>query len=156
MEVLIRRATLNDFDSIHEIAIQEHEMHIQLRPDLYNHSDVVLTNKWFTELLDNDSIIVGEINKKIVSYIIFYIKKTNEPLLNNKKVIFLKAIANDKDYIGLGIGEQMMNYIIKLVKEEKCDLIELQVDSKNKRAIDFYEHSGMTEKSKTMELIILD
>lgn len=50
----------------------------------------------------------------------------------------------------------MMNYIIKLAKEEKCDLIELQVDSKNKRAIDFYEHIGMTEKSKTMELIILD
>ncbi|MFA5604042.1 MAG: GNAT family N-acetyltransferase [Bacilli bacterium] len=156
MEILIRQATVNDFDSINEIANQEHEMHIQLRPDLYNYSDIILTNKWFSELLDNGSIIVGEFNKKVVSYGIFYIKKTNEPLLINKKVMYLKAIANEKNYIGLGIGKQMMNYIIKLAKENKCDLIELQVDSENKRAVIFYEHLGMTEKSRVMELKLID
>jgi ribosomal protein S18 acetylase RimI-like enzyme len=69
--------------------------------------------------------------------------------------MFIKAIANDKNYIRLGIGKQMMNYIMKLSKEEKCDSIELLVNSKNKNAIGFYEHFGMKEKSRIMELNLL-
>ncbi|MDD2518993.1 MAG: GNAT family N-acetyltransferase, partial [Bacilli bacterium] len=83
-------------------------------------------------------------------------KIINEPLLINKKIMYIKAIANDNNYIGLGIGKQMMNYIIRVAKIENCEMIELQVDSKNKRAINFYEHLGMNEKSRVMELNLRD
>ena len=52
------------------------------------------------------------------------------------------------------IGKQMMNYIKKIANDENCDTIELQVNSKNTNAIKFYEHFGMLEKIKTMELIL--
>ena len=152
MEILIRKANIDDFESINEIAIQEQDLHVELRPDLYRHSDTVITSEWFNELLDNGIFLVGEINKKIISYAICFIRKWNDPLIISKKTMFVKSIANDKNYIGLGIGKQMMKYIMEQAKEEKCDVIELQVNSRNKNAIGFYEHLGMKEKSKIMEL----
>jgi ribosomal protein S18 acetylase RimI-like enzyme len=152
MEISIRKANKKDFQSINEIAIQEQDLHVELRPDLYKHSDTVITMKWFNELLDDGAILVGEIDNKIVSYAICFIKKWNDPLIISKKVMFIKSIANDKNYIGMGIGKKMMSYIMELAKEEKCDVIELQVNSKNKNATGFYEHLGMKEKSRIMEL----
>lgn len=154
MEILIRKATVKDFKSINEIAIQEQDLHVDLRPDLYKHSDTVITVEWFSELLEDGIILVGEIDNNIISYAICYIKKRNDPLTISKKVMFVKSITNDKNYIGLGIGKQMMNYIMELAKEEKCDVIELQVNSRNKNAIGFYEHLGMKEKSRIMELTL--
>lgn len=154
MEILIRKANIKDFEAINEIAIQEQDLHVGLRPDLYKHSDTVITTEWFNELLEEGIILVGELDNKIISYAICYIKRWNDPLIIGKTVMFVKSIANDKSYIGLGIGKQMMNYIMELAKTEKCDLIELQVNSKNKGAIGFYEHLGMQEKSRTMELYL--
>lgn len=153
MEILIRKANKNDFESINDIAIQEQDLHVSFRPDLYKHSNNVITIDWFEELLCNGIILVGEKDRKIVSFAICFIKKWDDPLIISKKVMFVKTIANDKNYIGIGIGKQMMNYIKKMAIAENCSSLELQVNSKNQNAIKFYENFGMSEKSRTMELM---
>lgn len=154
MEILIRNANISDLKSINEIARQVQDLHVNIRPDIYKKSDNVITEERFKELLADGTVLVGELDSKIVSYAVCFIKQWNNPLINSKKVMFIDTIGNDDNYIGCGIGKQMMNYIVELAKKEKCNKIELQVNAKNKNAIGFYEHMGMTEKSITMELNI--
>ncbi|MDD2434742.1 MAG: GNAT family N-acetyltransferase [Bacilli bacterium] len=152
MDILIRKATIKDLESVNKIAVQEQTLHVELRPDLYKHSDTVMTEQWLNQLLTDGIVLVGEHEKRVIAYATCYIKTINDPLMISKKMMFIKSVASDKTYIGLGIGTQMLNYIKMLALEENCDAIELQVDSKNNRAISFYEKMGMSEKSKTMEL----
>lgn len=151
VKINIRKSELDDLEQINKIATQIHELHVNLRPDIYKPCDCLISLERYEELSKDGAIFVSEVENTIISYAICLIKIWDNPLTINKKVLLIDAIGNDSQYIKCGVGKQMMFYIFDYARREKCSKIELQVNAKNKNALDFYEHIGMKEKSRTLE-----
>ena len=152
MNLNIRNALKNDLNLINEIAKQVHNLHVELRPDIYVPNDIVISEERYNELLAEGIVLVGEIDNQIVSYAVCFIRDWNNPVMARRKVMFIDAIGNDENFRNCGIGKKMMDHIINYAKEINCDRVELQVIESNKNAMGFYEHMGMKEKSRTLEM----
>ena len=152
MNLSIRNAETCDLRQINELAKQVQALHVELRPDIYLPNETIISGERFEELLDEGIVFVGEIDGKIISYAVCFINIKDNPLITRKKVLFVDAIGNDFNFRGCGIGRQMMEYIYNYAGSLSCDKLELHVNSNNKNAIEFYEHLGMTEKSKILEI----
>ncbi len=128
------------------------DLHVELRPDIYIFKDIVISEERYKELLTEGIIFVGENKEKIITYAVCFVKNWDNPGKTKKRVMFIDQIGNDTNFRKCGIGKTMMQYIINYAKEIDCDRIELGVSAGNKNAIAFYEHLGMKEKSRTLEL----
>lgn len=52
------------------------------------------------------------------------------------------GIVVKKEYWGMGIGEKLMNEAINWCREKKLEQLELEVATKNERAISLYKKMG--------------
>jgi len=122
---------------------------LKIRP--FRESDIididVLENKifpdpWpssaFKEVFESKDIngLVGEIDGRIVAYAVFSIGLGESRLAN---------IAVDDDFRRKSVAKNLLNNILKIVKEANCDYIFLDVRPSNKTAISLYKKFGFTE-----------
>lgn len=101
---------------------------------------------------ENDSIIlVVEINKSIAAFLAARIEKS--PLYfptRAKKIGVILDIFVQKNFQGMGVGKKLLDEIIVWFKKLDVDLIEVELDSRNKKAEEFYQKSGFWEARKKM------
>ena len=154
MQLKIREANLEDLKQINEIAKQVQDLHVILRPDQFCSREIIISEERFHEVLKDSVIFIGEINGQINAYAICLIKPNTNPMKVDKTTLFIDSIGVRENIKHSGLGKQLMNHIINYAKEHNCQRIELGVITENKNAIGFYEHLGMKEQSKKMELDI--
>ena len=148
----IRKAEESDLKAINAIARQVHDLHVELRPDIYVSTDEVIPAELFREILRNGLFFVGEVDEVIISYAVCVIRIWDNPVQTKQKIMFVDALGNDRKYQHCGIGTQMMDYIIDYAKKEGCSRLELQVTSANQVALEFYQKLNMRIKAQIMEL----
>jgi len=68
--------------------------------------------------LTDGIVLVGEIDDKIISYAVCFIKNPDNPLIAKRKVMFINAFGNDESYRNCGIGKRMMEYIFDYAKKK--------------------------------------
>lgn len=155
--VNIRKATLNDYESVHKIQKQVHDIHVIARPDHYIMSEFTLDKNYFERLLidDNKEVFVAEEDRQLVAYTIIFIKEPiNRPILVPNKVVFIEDFGVHAELRRKGIGNMVFKYLIRFAKDINANSIELGVWEFNKEAIEFYETMGMQTKMRRMELKI--
>jgi len=152
IQLEIRKAEKGDLKQINYIAKQVHELHVDLRPDIYVSQEEIISSELLDALLSEGVVFLGEYNNKIICYAVCFIRQSNNPILTNRRVIFIDAIAIDEDYQRRGVGKKLMEHIFDFGKTESCEKVELQVNTVNSNAIEFYKHLKMKEKTKTFEL----
>ena len=148
----IRMATSDDLPAINSIAKQVHDLHVRLRPDIYLYQEEVITTEYFTQLLKEALIFIGEIDEEIVSYAVCFIRTWLNPVQVKRKVMFVDALGIENEYRRWGIGTQMMDHIMAYAKKAGCDRLELQVMEVNQEAKAFYNSLNMKIKAQIMEL----
>lgn len=148
----IRIAGSADIAAINIIARQVHDLHVELRPDIYVCQEEVITEEFFREVSEKGTVLVGELDGTIISYAVCFIREWNNPVQTKRKVMFVDAVGCDKKYRRCGIGTQMMEYIMDYARKENCDRLELQVMAANEVALEFYGNLKMKTKAKIMEL----
>ncbi|WP_240628720.1 GNAT family N-acetyltransferase [Bacillus salacetis] len=154
MELHIREAVKNDYEAVHRIQKQVHEMHTMERPDHYKMADITLDKNYFNNLIDGESTKVFLLEEdQTVAYTILTIKNTEKrPILVHRKVIYMDDFGVDINYRGRGLGKLFFEKIVEFAQKEKADSLELSVWEFNEGAIKFYESMNLRTKSRRMEI----
>ncbi|MCA1057677.1 GNAT family N-acetyltransferase [Rossellomorea aquimaris] len=152
MDIHMREATKNDYDAVHYIQRQVHEMHTKERPDHYRMADATLDQEYFNSLIDGENTKVFLLEKgQPIAYSIITIKRTEErSILIPRKVVYMDDFGVDHTYRGNGMGRIFFEKIIEFAKSIEADSLELGVWEFNEGAIKFYESMKLKTKSRRM------
>lgn len=90
-----------------------------------------------------DTFLVAYENEQLVGYISAYVENSKN---NNKKIGYICSLAVDKTFRRKGIGRQLIQQIITIIKK-KSDVLELHVRQSNHVAISLYKSMNFNIKS---------
>jgi diamine N-acetyltransferase len=154
MQTHIREATKNDYDAVHRIQRQVHEIHTKERPDHYRMADTTLDQEYFNNVIDGENTKVFVLEEaQLIAYTIFTIKNTDErPILNSKKVVYMDDFGVDRTFRGKGLGKVFFGEILEYAKAIEADSLELGVWEFNEDAIKFYESMDLKTQMRRMEI----
>ena len=98
-DILIRKAKLDDFENIHKIFLQVHELKLYF---------------------------VAELKSNIVGICLCSIKIVEDnKYLKYRKILYIDDICVDKKFRNQGIGKKMYEKVFQKAKELKCNSVEL-------------------------------
>ena len=99
----------------------------------------------FNELSQPDVIfLIAESESIPVGYAQLILNSKDEST-KGARPLELRRIYASREYIGKGVGKQLMKATISEARQRDCDCIWLGVWQKNQRAIDFYKKWGFRE-----------
>ena len=153
MNVIIRKAVLKDYEEVEVLMEEVQNLHIELRPDVFRKTDVVLPKEEFVKNIEDEMIFVAEKDHEVVGTLIFMIRSVASPHQINKKVLFIDTLVVGKKYQRQGIGTQLLDFAKERKSKLGLDSLELQVNARNVNALNMYKKSGFTQKSINMELL---
>ncbi|TMU88348.1 GNAT family N-acetyltransferase [Bacillus sp. BHET2] len=150
----IREATKSDYEVVHQMQKQVHEIHTMERPDHYMMADTTLDMEYFNNLIDGENTKVFLLEEdQPIAYTIITIKNTEErPILIPKKVVYMDDFGVDRKYRGKGVGKLFFGKIVEFAKSIEADSLELGVWEFNENAIKFYESMNLKTKMRRMEI----
>ena len=97
------------------------------------------------ELSAPDTIyLVAELDQEPVGFAQLILDSTG-PSLKGTKLLEIRRIYAIQEYVGRGVGKELMNACIQEAKQRGCDSLWLGVWEKNPRAIAFYKKWGFEE-----------
>lgn len=155
MDISIRNANQNDYESLLPLFRQVHELHVHERPDLYKENSTPVEQAFFlSQLTDNKQhIFVATIGIEIIGVVVLKEEEQKEnSFLKSRKVLFINSLCVTEKERKNGVGSKLLQYVFDFGRNLKADSIELGVSEKNHSAIKFYESIGMATKSKRMEI----
>lgn len=88
--------------------------------------------------------LVAELEDEPVGYAKLKMNSSDEAV-RGRKVIEIERIYASQEYIGKGVGKELMKACINEARQRGCDSVWLGVWEKNQRAIDFYKKWGFRE-----------
>lgn len=154
MDMHFREATKRDYEVVHQIQKQVHEIHTRERPDHYKMVDITLDKEYFTNLIDGENTKVFLLERdETIAHTIITIKNTKEiPIIIPKKVVYMNDFGVDIKYRGKGMGKIFFEKILEFARSIKADSLELGVYEFNENAIKFYESMNLKTKIRQMEI----
>jgi ribosomal protein S18 acetylase RimI-like enzyme len=98
-----------------------------------------------TELCQpNIAFLIAEANGTAVGYAQL-ILDSQEEFIKGRKPLEIRRIYASQEYIGRGVGKELMKASLAEAVERGCDCVWLGVWERNPRAIDFYKKWGFAE-----------
>lgn len=153
MKNIVRQAKEDDFEQIHNLLLQLHNIHVEARPDIYKDVDPIDKKIYERDLKDITKInFVAEKNNKIVGVCFAEIKKTiTNDVMRDRTIINIRDLCVEVKERRKGIGKLLYDEVIKIAGRLKVDSVELMVWGFNEEAIRFYEKIGMDIKNLRFE-----
>ena len=151
--IIIREARKSDFEQIHRIVMQVHNLHLKNRRDIYKNADPLTIDEFDDSITNTNNLyLVAEKNYNIVGICFSTIKIiTDNRILNDKKIVYIENICVDVNERRKGIGKLLYEETVKRAKTIKADSIELVVWGFNENAINFYKSLVMEVKNVRFE-----
>src|SRR6478735_7090680 len=157
MDISIRKANKDDYESSLSLFRQVHELHICERPDLYRENSTPVSKEFFESQLNDvkQHIFVATIGNEVVGVVVMKEEEiTKNAFVKARRILFINSLCVAEAQRNKGIGKRVMKYVFDFGRSLKVDSIELGVSEKNPYAIEFYESIGMTTKSRKMEIVL--
>jgi ribosomal protein S18 acetylase RimI-like enzyme len=99
----------------------------------------------FNELTQPDVIfLIAESDEKPVGYTQLILNSPDEATAGTRP-LEIRRIYATQEYLGKGVGKELMQATISEARQRGCDCIWLGVWEKNQRAIEFYKKWGFRE-----------
>ena len=150
--MVIKKATMMDFEEIHSIFEEVHDLHLKNTKKTFKKVDP-LTKEEFELLLEdkqNFFLIAEEI--KIIGFINAFISEKEGRHTKKRKTMHIEQLGVKKTEHNRGIGSKLIEEIKHIAIDNNCDNIILDVWSFNDNAIEFYKKKGFKEQRKRMEI----
>ena len=154
---MIRKANINDLNSIKNLLEEILYVHHKLRPDIFKEKGQKFSDDELLSFLkdDNNLIFVYEIDGKVVGHLFLDIKIYNETGATHPyKTLFIEDLSIDEDYRRQGIGKSLMNFAFDYAKTIGAGNVKLHVWEGNTSAIKFYESLGMKPQKHVFEYLL--
>ena len=156
--MLIRRAKVQDIESINRLLMQTAMIHHYGRPDIFKPNGKKYTDEEICEILVDESrpvFVAVDENDQVLGYAFCIFKQIlGHEIMTEIKRLYLDDLCVDEGKRGLGIGTALFEYVVAYAKETGCYNVELNVWGFNEDAIRFYEKSGLTPQKTIMEMIL--
>lgn len=140
---MIRKAKIEDYLPICELATDLHNIHHDLQPDIHKWVDCALPVEQFKQLIEEEKMIVLEKEKHILGYVEIEIKQKGNYLEQEETILFINCFAVHEDYRGQGLGREFIEELEQYAKKKGYTKIKLNASFENKGAQAFYEAMGM-------------
>ena len=150
--MLIRKAVEADYEVVLRIMNQVQDMHVEWRPDIYKHTEEMISGENYLAALAHDVFYVAEDEGKVIGVLGLDYRHVETPAHVTRDVVFIDSMAVDEPYRGRGAGHAFFAKVKERAAERHADGIELQVNARNRQAYDMYVKYGFREKSINMEL----
>ena len=99
----------------------------------------------FNELSQPDVIfVIAEFDEIPIGYAQLILNSKDESI-KGARPLEIRRIYASHEYLGRGVGKELMRATIREARQRACDCIWLGVWEKNQRAIDFYKKWGFRE-----------
>ncbi|WP_223814628.1 MULTISPECIES: GNAT family N-acetyltransferase [Thermoanaerobacterium] len=158
MNIKIREALFNDYESISILVKEVHSLHVKNRRDVYADVENPFTEERFKEILSDGKtkvFVAEDCNNEIIAYnIIEIMTARNIPILKERKFVYIDDLCVSSTHRRKGVGRMLFKHIVDYAKKSGYDALELTVWEFNSDAIKFYENLGMTTRNRRMELKI--
>lgn len=151
----IRKAVATDISRIGELLYQVHDVHAELRPDLYKKGARKYSDEEIAALIadENKAVFVYEDDKQTVqAYVICFFQNTpDSSALHKRKVLFIDDLCVDASQRGKKIGDKLYSHVAGFARENGFNSLTLYVANANQGALKFYERLGMQPLKTLME-----
>lgn len=152
----IRFAEVRDIPGMIDLLQQVGEVHHKIRPDLFRSGAQKYDEAALEALLKDPDrpIFVADIDGKVAGYAFCILQVTeNNPVLRDRKVLYIDDLCVDEGHRGHGIARTLYNRVLEYARELHCDAVTLNVWYGNDAQI-FYEKCGMQFQKIGMEVIL--
>lgn len=131
-----------DRDSVNELAIQSHALHVGWRPDIYSMVEEYFTEKEFSQLIRERKLYVAKLDNTVVGFTLLSQHRFEGAGIVSRKVMSIDEFAVHETCQGHGIGKAMMEDIHALARAFRCSDLQLKVYPQNDDAVGFYQKCG--------------
>lgn len=153
MNIHIRNARLDEYNTAEAIMKQVHQMHVDWRPDICKNCESVLPQEIYMQAVKDKTFFVAEYEEHVAGILFIIYRHIQSPNQVTRNTIFIDSMAVDEKYRGKGIGHAFFDFLKEMQLQKGYDGIELQVNARNKAAYKMYTDYGFTDKSINMELL---
>ncbi len=154
----IRRASIQDLDSIKSLLSQVLMVHHEARPDLFKANCRKYTDDELKSLIADDNkpifVAVDEKDEVIAYAFCVIIKHTNDNILTDISSIYIDDLCVDAKSRGRHVGQELFEHVKRFAKEIGCYNVTLNVWEGNDDAKAFYEAMGLRPQKYGMEFIL--
>ena len=141
-----------DWEAIHRLSLQVHDLHTGWRPDIYCHCDEPYPREAFLEDIARRQVYVAKLGDTVAGYVTVSILRKEEPGLVSKKVMALTSLCVDEPFRRQGIGMAIVADIRVLAKAFRCQELRLGVYPENDSAVAFYQKCGFMIRAIQMDM----
>lgn len=138
---------IEDLFAIDKIAVQVHECHVAWRPDIFEHTNSILTKEELEDLISNQNIFVIKKDKKILGYILLSRNEGKKNGYRYRKQLNIDAMGVLEEYRNQGIGTKLLEFIKEYAKDNNFTDLRLTVNEENENARHLYEKMGFKIKN---------
>lgn len=148
----IRKATIDDIDSLLDLLSQILEVHAKIRPDLFVSGTTKYGRMDLLSMVDDDEnpIFVAEMDNRVVGYAFCQTKCPTSNMTPNS-IFHLDDLCVDENYRRQGIGRALFEFVKEEAHHRGCQAITLNSWPGNEAAARFYQSLGMKVRSIILE-----
>ena len=148
---MLELARASDWEAVHRLARQIHDLHVAWRPDLFCMTEEPFPQDMFQQAIADRLLYVAKIDGRVVGFVELDIYPVSGPRSVNRKVLSLESICVDEAFRGQGIGRAMIQDVRALAKAFRCREMVLGVYPENDGAVAFYQKCGFFIRSIKMD-----
>jgi ribosomal protein S18 acetylase RimI-like enzyme len=109
-------------------------------------SSYVNLDKYSKKIFENADRVELWRNEELVGLLAFY---------TNLNSVFITNVSLDRSLQGSGFGVKMFNKLFEIIKDKNIEKVNLEVNSKNKKAINFYKSMGFDLENESGKNLLL-
>ena len=150
--MIIRRAIIEDIEGIEKLLYQVHDIHVQIRPDLFKKGYKKYNTEELISIINNDETpIYVAVEDEILGYIFCVYKQNKGDSLQPIKSLYIDDFCVLDTVRHKHIGTKLYEYVVEVAKNNDCYNITLNVWEGNDSAFNFYKKLGLKTQRTFLE-----
>lgn len=148
--MIIRPVQLADITELSMVARKTYSEtfgHTMTQKELEEELEATRSEKYFTQIIDTDEILVAVIDDKLAGYIqICDVRYNPKSIEYTERDQAIHAIYVHSDYQGKGVGRALMDAAFEHPRIKSSENIFIDVFEENTRAVYFYHNYGFKDE----------
>ena len=147
MDIVIREANEMDINNgLLEVYIEGYRFHQNGRPNIFiDLSDDELESDLINNMKNQNTLVLLR-DDRVVAYLSYVIKKRHTKKLDMDQIVVLEK------YRKCGYGKMLIDRVLEIGRELKCDRIEFNCWMFNTNALEAYDHMGFKHQRIQYEM----